>query len=116
MQAGWHRTLGIGLAALGVKVLMSIGPQDLPTVGAVSIDLAVLAFTILAGAAAAVAFGVVPAVRASRSSIVSVLRGSGRTTELGAGRALRSGVVIVEVALAFVLLVGSGLMLRSLRP
>ncbi|HEX8725550.1 MAG TPA: ABC transporter permease [Gemmatimonadaceae bacterium] len=105
--------LGIGLAELGVKLLVAIGPQDLPTIGRVSIDPAVLGFTITAGVAAAVLFGVVPALRASRPDIVRVLRSSSRTSELGGGRRLRNGVVIAEVSLAFVLLVGSGLMLRS---
>jgi len=58
-------------------------------------------------------FGVWPAFRASRPDVVEVLRQSGRSASLGSGR-LRSGLVIVEVALTFVLLVGSGLMLRSL--
>jgi putative ABC transport system permease protein len=105
--------VGIGLAGLGVKVLVAIGPQDLPTVGRVAIDASVLGFTIVAGALAAAAFGVVPALRASRPDIVGVLRSGGRTSELGGGRGLRDGVVILEVALACVLLVGSGLMLRS---
>jgi len=105
--------LGVGLAVLGVKVLVAIGPQNLPTIGGVAIDPAVLGFAVLAGLAAAAAFGVVPALRASRPDIVSVLRASGRTSELGAGRTLRNAVVTVEVALSFVLLVGSGLMLRS---
>ena len=105
--------LGIGLAALGVKLLVAIGPQDLPTIGRVAIDPTALAFSIGAGVLAAAVFGVVPALRASRPDIVRVLRSSSRTSELGAGRALRNGVVTAEVALAFVLLVGSGLMLRS---
>ena len=105
--------LGIGLAAVGVKLLAAIGPQDLPTIGRVAVDPTALAFTVGAGVLAAVLFGVVPALRASRPEIVRVLRSSGRTAELGAGRALRNGVVTAEVALAFVLLVGSGLMLRS---
>jgi predicted permease len=113
LLSGAGAVLGIGLAMLGVKVLVAIGPQDLPTIGRVSIDPTVLGFTVLAGAAAAVIFGVVPALRASRPDIVGVLRSSGRTSELGGGRVLRNSVVIVEVALAFVLLVGSGLMLRS---
>jgi predicted permease len=113
LLSGGGAVLGIGLAMLGVKVLVAIGPRDLPTVGGVSVDPVVLGFTVLAGAAAAVVFGVVPALRASRPDIVGVLRSSGRTSELGGGRVLRNSVVIVEVALAFVLLVGSGLMLRS---
>jgi putative ABC transport system permease protein len=57
--------------------------------------------------------GVVPALRASRPNVVDVLRLSGGSPGLRAGRRLRNGVVVAEVALSFVLLVGSGLMLRS---
>jgi putative ABC transport system permease protein len=61
----------------------------------------------------ALLFGVVPAWRASRPDLADVLRASGRTPGLGGGRLLRSGVVTAEVALSFVLLIGSGLMFRS---
>ncbi len=105
--------LGVGLAALGVRLLVAIGPASLPAIGPVAIDPFVLGFTTVAGLLAAAAFGVIPALRASRPDLVQALRASGRTSELGAGRALRNGVVTTEVALAFVLLVGSGLMLRS---
>ncbi len=105
--------LGLGLAALGIKLLVAIGPADLPTIGRVTLDVAVLGFSAAAGVAAAALFGIVPALRASRPDIVRVLRTSGRTAELGGGRRLRTAAVTVEVALAFVLLVGSGLMLRS---
>jgi putative ABC transport system permease protein len=105
--------LGLGLAELGVRLLVVLGPADLPTVGRVAIDTSVLGFTVAACMVAAAAFGVLPALRASRPDVVRVLRSSGRTAELGGGRALRNGVVTAEVALAFVLLVGSGLMLRS---
>jgi predicted permease len=80
----------------------------------VTINPAVLAFTALASLAAAAMFGIVPALRASRPDVVEALRSSGRTAGLASGRLLRSGVVIAEVALSFVLLIGSGLMLRSM--
>jgi putative ABC transport system permease protein len=105
--------LGIGLAKLGVQLLIAIGPASLPRVGDVSLDGTVLAFTALAGLVAAALFGIVPALRASRPDLIGVLRASGRTSELGAGRILRDSVVTAEVALAFVLLIGSGLMVRS---
>ena len=113
LLSAFGAVLGLALAELGVKVMLAIGPQNLPTVGDVTIDLAALAFTVFAGATAAVLFGVVPALRASRSEVLAALRASGRTSELGPGRSIRNGVVVAEVALAFVLLVGSGLMLRS---
>jgi predicted permease len=105
--------LGLVLADAGVRLLLQIGPANLPRVEDVRLDPLVLVFTILAGLISAVMFGVVPAIRASRPDLIGVLRQSGRTSELGGGRALRNGVVMAEVALAFVLLIGSGLMFRS---
>ncbi len=105
--------LGLVLADAGVKMLLSIGPANLPRVEDVQLDPTVLVFTMLAGLVAAAVFGVVPALRASRPDLIGILRQSGRMSELGGGRTLRSGVVMAEVALAFVLLIGSGLMFRS---
>ena len=73
----------------------------------------VLAYTALAGLATAIVFGMAPAWRASRPDVMHVLRASGRVSGLGGGRILRNGIVVAEVALSFVLLIGSGLMLRS---
>ncbi|HYL34859.1 MAG TPA: ABC transporter permease [Bryobacteraceae bacterium] len=105
---------GLGLARLGIKLLVALGPEDLPRLDAVTIDPMVLAFTALAALAAAAMFGIVPALRASRPELVEALRSSGRTAGLAGGRRLRSAVVVAEVALSFVLLIGSGLMVRSL--
>ena len=104
---------GLALAQVGIKVLQQIGPTTLPRLQSVSIDARVLAFTLAAALLSVVLFGIFPALRASRPNIVDVLRRGGRNFGLGAGR-LRSGLVIVEVALSFVLLIGSGLMLRSM--
>jgi putative ABC transport system permease protein len=105
--------IGLGLAWAGTRALIAIGPADLPRLGDVGIDGSVLAFAVLVTVVAALLFGVVPALRASRVNVGDTLRTSGRTGALSAGRWLRNGVVVAEVALAFVLLVGSGLMMRS---
>ena len=105
--------LGLALAELGIKLLVALAPANLPRLDTVSLDPFVLAFTIACAILSALLFGVVPAWRASRPDLADVLRASGRTPGLGAGRLLRSGVVTAEVALSFVLLIGSGLMLRS---
>jgi putative ABC transport system permease protein len=105
--------LGLGLAKVSITVLQRIGPTDLPRLFSVAIDLKVLAFAAGLALATAAFFGLLPALRASRPDVVTVLRQAGRTAGLGAGR-LRGGLVVVEVALSFVLLVGSALMLRSL--
>ena len=105
--------LGLGLAWVGIHELLVIAPANLPRLDSIKIDPMVVAFTALAGLAAAAIFGVVPALRASRPDVMHVLRASGRTAGLGGGRLLRNFVVIAEVALSFVLLIGSGLMFRS---
>jgi putative ABC transport system permease protein len=105
--------LGLGLAWLGIRLLASMGPASLPRLDAVAIDPLVLVFSAGASLAAAVIFGVVPALRASRPNAIEALRPTGRASGGRAGRWLRDSVVMVEVALSFVLLIGSGLMFRS---
>ena len=104
--------LGLGLAWFGIHDLLVIAPENVPRLNSIHIDPAVLAFSTLAGLMAAVIFGVAPALRSSRPDIMRILRASGRTAGLGGGM-LRNGVVVVEVALCFVLLIGSGLMFRT---
>ena len=104
---------GLLLAQFGIDALIQLSPEGLPRATAVSLDGAVLAFTALASFAAALIFGVLPAWKASRPDVMDVLRSSGRLVGGGAGRWLRDGAVVAEVALAFVLLVGSGLMIRT---
>ena len=113
LLAGLGTMLGLGLAYGGIRLLLAIGPEDLPRLGEVAIDPRVLAFATLAGLVTAVACGSLPAVRASRPNLMDVLRQSGGTSGLRAGRLVRNAVVVTEVALSFVLLIGSGLMIRS---
>ncbi|HEY2905649.1 MAG TPA: ABC transporter permease [Vicinamibacterales bacterium] len=113
LLAGMGTVFGLGLAYAGIRLLLSIGPEDLPRLGEVAIDPRVLAFATLAGLVTAVACGTLPALRASRPNLMDVLRQSGGTSGLRAGRLIRNVVVVTEVALSFVLLVGSGLMIRS---
>ncbi len=105
--------VGAVLAWAGIHQLLAIAPANLPRVQAIAIDPAVLAFAALAGLAAATIFGMLPAIRVSRPDIADVLRSSGRNTGLGSGSRLRNWAVVAEVALSFVLLIGSGLMFRS---
>jgi predicted permease len=85
----------------------------LPRLETIRIDFVVVGFTALACLIATAIFGMLPAWRASKPGVANILRGSGRNAGLLGGNALRSAVVMVEVALSFVLLVGSGLMVRS---
>lgn len=113
LLAGIGAVIGLGLAWLGIRELLSIAPANLPRLDSISIDPAVLAFTAAAGLAAAAIFGLAPVWRASQPDVMRILRGSARNAGLGGGRLLRNSVVVAEVALSFVLLIGSGLMVRS---
>jgi predicted permease len=104
---------GAVFAWLGIGGLQLIAPANLPRIESVAMDWRVLAFAAAAGLCAVGIFGVAPALRAARPDVIQILRGGGRTAGLGAGHWLRNSAVIAEVALSFVLLVGSGLMLRS---
>ena len=110
---GGGAVLGVGLALWGLVILRAVAPATLPRIDEAGVDASVLAFTALAALAASVAFGLVPALRASRPEAGAALRSASRTAGLSEGRRLRSAVVVAEVALSFVLLVGSGLMIRS---
>jgi len=104
--------IGVGLAYLGIRELLAIAPENLPRLNAIGINWQVLAFSVLAGLFSAVLFGVIPALRTAKPDVMQTLRVAGRTSALG-GASLRNAVVVVEVALAFVLLIGSGLMFRT---
>jgi len=104
---------GLALAWLGIHELLVIAPANLPRLDTIRIDSAVLAFTAFAGLLAGSIFGLMSAWRASRPDLMNVLRGSSRNEGLTSGGLLRKFVVVAEVALSFVLLIGSGLMFRS---
>jgi predicted permease len=113
--AGLGAVAGLALAWVGIHELLAVVPANLPRMDTIRIDAPVLLFTVLAALAAAAIFGLVSAWRASRPNVASVLGGSSRNEGLTSGGLLRKLVVVIEVALCFVLLVGSGLMFRSFR-
>ena len=105
--------LGLLLAKLGTQAALALVPQSLPRSEEIGLDSHVLFFTLAISLAAGILFGLVPAFKTSNSSVDSTLRQSGRG--LAGGHARAQGVfVVVETALALVLLVGAGLMLRTL--
>jgi predicted permease len=106
---------GLGLAWFGIHELLAIAPANLPRLDTIRIDSVVLAFTAVASLVAATIFGLASAWRAARPDVMNVLRGSSRNEGLASGGLLRKFVVVAEVALSFVLLIGSGLMFRSFR-
>ena len=106
---------GLGIAWLGIHELLAIAPAYLPRLDTIRIDSTVLIFTVISSLVAAAIFGLAPAWRAARPDVMIVLRGTSRSEGLASGGLSRKVVVSLEVALAYVLLIGSGLMVRSFR-
>jgi predicted permease len=105
---------GIALAYAGVQSLTSLMPQDLPQVNAIHVDNFVLGFALLLSALASCAFGLAPALFAANSNLQASLReGGARSGESGNRRRVRGFLAAGEIALAMVLLVAAGLLLRS---
>ncbi|MGH7655430.1 MAG: ABC transporter permease, partial [Gemmatimonadaceae bacterium] len=104
--------LGVGIARAGVQVLLAFGAGQLPRGSDVHMDVPVLIFALVLSIATGLLFGIVPALHATRATLQGTLREAGRSVAGGA-RALRSMLVIGEVALAVVLVAGAGLMGRS---
>ncbi len=105
--------LGLLIAAWGTQAAIRVLPEALPRSQEVQIDGRVLLFTVGASLVAGILFGLVPALRAYRTDIHETLKEGGRG-ESGARHRTQSIFVAVEMAMALVLLVGAGLMIRSL--
>ena len=108
--------LGVGLAALGLKLLVPLVAPVMPQLftDAIGLDGGVLAFTFVATVAAGLLTGALPAVRGSRADVQEEMKDASRGTVGVARQRLRSGIVVAEVALSLILLIGAGLMVRSL--
>jgi putative ABC transport system permease protein len=104
--------LGVLFARWGIDGLIAMSPASLPRIGDIALDLPVLLFTGAVAVTTGVAFGLVPAISASRPDLHDGLKDGTRGSSGGRGR-LRKALVVAEVALSLVLLVGSGLMVRS---
>ena len=106
---------GLVLAAWGTRALVAAAPAIIPRVATVTFDARVLLLSIGITAATAIAFGLFPALRAARVDLAETFRDGDRTSSDGRGRVqLRSLLVASELALALVLLIGTGLMVRTL--
>ena len=105
--------VGILLARWAIDALRALGPEQLPRLQAVSLDGRILLFTLGLTLLTSLLFGLVPALQAGHVNLNELLK-EGRSQGTGSRqRRLRDALVVVEVALALVLLVGAGLLLRS---
>jgi len=105
---------GLALAAWGVRLLVAASPSIIPRVSTVAIDWKVLLTALGITSVTAIVFGLLPALRAARVDLAETFRDGDRASSDGRGRGrMRSALVASELALALVLLVGAGLMMRS---
>ncbi len=110
--------IGLVIAYWGVPALVATLPQNqldaLPFLKSLKIDLGILGFSFGLSLLTGIVFGLVPSLQSSRLDLNEVLKEGGRHATAGTGQRLRSAMVVGEIALAVVLLVGAGLMMKSL--
>jgi putative ABC transport system permease protein len=107
--------LGVALAWAGLRTLVNTGLSAYRDLQDVTLDWTVLAFAALVSLGTALVFGILPALQMSRRELTDVFRETGRTATAGPARGwLRSAFVVAQVGLALVLLIGTGLLIRSL--
>jgi predicted permease len=106
---------GLVVAAASLRLLVAIAPASLPRAGEIGIDAAVLAFTLAIAAGAGLLFGLMPVFKYVGPGLAESLQSGGRAaTGSAAHRRTRNTLVVVQIALAAILLVGSGLLMRTL--
>jgi len=107
--------LGAWIARIGMLGLIALAPDNLPRLDEVQVDLTALGFAIALALIASCLFGLAPALQSSRVQLVDGLRQGGKGSSVGARTGwARSAFVVAEIALAVVLVVGAGLLARSL--
>jgi putative ABC transport system permease protein len=112
--AGLGATVGLGIAWAGTRVLTNLSPTILPRANEIALDGWALGFTAGIAVLTGVLFGLAPAIQLAKIDLASSLREGGRGNAIGFRRhRLRSALVVGEVALALVLLMGAGLLMRS---
>ncbi len=104
--------LGLGVAHLGIKLILAGAPPNLARLDQAGLDLATATFAVAVAFGSVLLFGVLPAARVAAMGIASALRDGSRAVA-GGGEWLRRGLVATEVGLALVLLVGAGLLIRT---
>ena len=112
--AGAGGLLGIGLAVAGIDLIRLLGPDHVPRLAELRIDASVLAFALLAALGSASVAGLAPALQAARMDPQRALADGTRGTTRGArAGGLRDRLVVAEIALALILTIGAGLLVRS---
>jgi predicted permease len=106
--------LGVLLAAWSVRLLVKFAARFTPRADEISLDNTALLFTLVVSVATGLIFGLLPALSLRRNLVPSLKEGSGQSAVSPGRQRLRGALVVAQVAVSFVLLIGAGLMLRSL--
>jgi len=106
--------LGLVLAHEGLRLLVAIGPANLPRLEEISIDARTLGFALAISLLSGLLFGLIPALKYAGPRIATALRSAGRTSSMSRERhRTRNVLVVAQVALALVLMISAGLMIRT---
>ena len=106
--------IGLIFASGGLQILTTVGPTKIPRLNEVTIDGRVLAFTLVVSLLTGIIFGLIPALQATKPEINEWLKEGQRSASGGpGGKRARSWLVVTEMALALILLVGAGLLIKS---
>jgi putative ABC transport system permease protein len=106
-------TLGIGIAVAGIPILRDLTPSWVPRLNQVGVDARVVAFCALISIVTVIIVGVTPAWQTSRGNVAGLLKEGGRGTASRQQHAVQDGLVVLQVAVALVLLTGAGLLVES---
>jgi putative ABC transport system permease protein len=98
---------------VGLKVLLLFAPDSVPRTEEISVGLPVLGFTIAVAIVAVFLFGLAPLAQVSERNLANWIRNAGQRSIRGGGQTLRKSLVVAEIALAVILVIGSGLMIRA---
>jgi putative ABC transport system permease protein len=108
--------LGLVIARSGLRALLSANPQSIPRAAEIGLDPTVLVFTVGLAVLTGLIFGLAPLLHVSEQAVAAAIKeGGARSTTTGARNRVRRGLVVAEIALAMMLVIGAGLLLRSFR-
>jgi predicted permease len=108
--------LGLVIARWGLKALLAANPESIPRAAEIGLDPTVLAFTVGIAVLTGLIFGLAPLLHVSEQAVAAAIKeGGARSTTTGGRNRVRRGLVVGEIALAVMLVIGAGLLLRSFR-
>jgi len=115
LLAAMAGVVGLGFAAAGLRFARAFGPQSIPRLSEATLNFDVFAFAFAVALVTGVIFGLAPAIDATRQNLVDTLKEGSRGSAGGAAPRIRNALLVFQVALALVLVIAAGLLVRSFR-